>query len=265
MRTKSLLWVSVLAVLAGSLQMGTDTLAAQAQSQRSREIRNSDPDRENLWREYLRDRNERFKDYQRATREEREEFERYLRERAADRRDMEQERDRAWREYLREQKKAYRDYARATRQEREQFERYLRNLERERDREWREYLRERNRAYKDYLRATRPERDDFDRWRTRNRDDNRDGRWGGNVPRNGVCFFTDADYRGDSFCAGKNESMDYVGGRYNDRISSIRVFGNARVIVYEHDNFDGDRHLITRDVPNLAGKFNDKISSFQVQ
>ena len=156
--------------------------------------------------------------------------------------------------------------------------------EREREEAWREYLKERRKAYKEWRKANRDERNDFERWCGRERDrwddwdygdyrrdrdwDNNgryDG-WGyGNAPRDGVCFYTDAGFRGEEFCAGRNDRRRYVGKRYNDRISSIRLFGRARLIVYEDDDFDGDRRIITRDVANLAGTFNDKITSFEVK
>ena len=82
-----------------------------------------------------------------------------------------------------------------------------------------------------------------------------------NQPRSGVCFFTDADYKGESFCFDGNENRPSVGG-YNDRISSIRIFGNAEVTVFSDSNFRGSRQVITQDTPHL-GDWNDRISSFQ--
>ena len=82
-----------------------------------------------------------------------------------------------------------------------------------------------------------------------------------NQPRNGVCFYTDAEYRGESLCVNSNESRPSV-GNFNDRISSIRIFGNAEVTVYEDSNFRGSRETFTQDMPHL-GDWNDRISSFQ--
>ncbi len=53
--------------------------------------------------------------------------------------------------------------------------------------------------------------------------------------------------------------------RFKDSISSIQVFGNARVIVYEHAGFGGASRTYTSDRSNLAGDFNDKISSIEVK
>lgn len=90
------------------------------------------------------------------------------------------------------------------------------------------------------------------------------GRGSGYEPRNGACFYIDAGYSGDSFCLNAGENLRMVEDRFNDQVSSIRIFGRARVVVYEHENFGGARRAIARDVSNL-GNFNDKITSIEVR
>ena len=85
----------------------------------------------------------------------------------------------------------------------------------------------------------------------------------GNEPQNGACFYLDADYRGEKFCVNSDESQRNLGERYNDRISSIRIFGRAEVTVYDDENFNGSRQTFRQDVPNLRD-WNDRITSFQV-
>ena len=85
-----------------------------------------------------------------------------------------------------------------------------------------------------------------------------------NQPLDGACFYLDADYRGDSFCMNAGESRRNVEARLNDRISSVRVFGRAQVLVYENENFGGASRTFVRDVSNL-GNFNDKITSIAVR
>jgi len=92
----------------------------------------------------------------------------------------------------------------------------------------------------------------------------REGRGSGYEPRNGACFYIDADYRGDSFCLNSGQSLRSVENRFNDQISSIRIFGRARVVVYEHENFGGTRRAFARDVSDL-GNFNDTITSIEVK
>ena len=40
-------------------------------------------------------------------------------------------------------------------------------------------------------------------------------------------------------------------GNWSDRISSIRVFGGAAVVLYRDINFNGESVTIDRDVPDL--------------
>ena len=80
---------------------------------------------------------------------------------------------------------------------------------------------------------------------------------------NGAFFYSDEGYRGNRFCMDANERRDYVGD-YNDRISSVRIYGRARVTLYEHSNFGGDTRNVNGDMPELPG-FNDKASSIVVR
>jgi len=266
MRLKSCLWISVGIILAASM-----TLFAQNRNGRSRDNPAAAP-----WA----DQNSRgdYRDSEKNMRQ-------AEREREKEWREADRERDKEWREYLKARRKAYKEWAKADRQERDDFERYQRDrnrewrkddrerdkdwreADRERDKEWREYLKARRKAYKEWSRASREERDDFERYR-RDRGYSYEGQYGGwesnYEPREGACFYTDADYRGERFCVSGNEAHRYIGDRYNDRISSVRIFGRARVYVYEHENAGGARRLITNDVSNLRG-FNDKISSIEVR
>ena len=63
-------------------------------------------------------------------------------------------------------------------------------------------------------------------------------------------------------------------GNYGDKISSIRVFGGARVTVYDDRNFSGARGSESGDIPDLREwrvrhkgnhTWNDRISSVRVQ
>lgn len=85
------------------------------------------------------------------------------------------------------------------------------------------------------------------------------------VPRVGACFYEDADYRGNYFCATPGEDRGSMRGM-NDRISSIRVFGGAEVEVFANNNFNGGARRINRNIPNLTNAgWNDQISSFRVR
>jgi hypothetical protein len=98
---------------------------------------------------------------------------------------------------------------------------------------------------------------------TGSRDEHSGFRGNANEPRNGACFYVDADYRGDRFCFNSNESQPYLRDRLNDRISSIRIFGRAEVTVFGEPNFNGPRRTFRQDVPNMS-IWNDRISSFRI-
>jgi hypothetical protein len=82
----------------------------------------------------------------------------------------------------------------------------------------------------------------------------------------GVCFYEHIDFDGRYFCARVGEQVDRVPRGTNDEISSVRVFGNAEVIVVRADGLRGDSRRFSSNVRDLrrAG-FNDRISSFVVE
>jgi hypothetical protein len=93
-------------------------------------------------------------------------------------------------------------------------------------------------------------------------------RWGsGPVPRDGVCFYRDSDFRGDYFCARAGEDLSRLPGGMNDQISSLRVFGRGvEVTVYKDSGFDGRSTRFDYDVRNLRDEgWNDRISSIRVR
>jgi len=92
-------------------------------------------------------------------------------------------------------------------------------------------------------------------------------RWGREAePRNGACFYEDADYGGNYFCLRSGESLDSIPSGMNDRISSIRILGDADVSVFRNRSYEGNSARFDYDVANLrGGSWNDQISSIQVR
>jgi len=85
-------------------------------------------------------------------------------------------------------------------------------------------------------------------------------------PRDGVCLYEDADYRGGRFCAGTGENLGSLPSGMNDRVSSIRVFGRAEVTVFRDSRFGGPSERFDDDVRNLRDvDWNDRISSLEVR
>lgn len=91
-------------------------------------------------------------------------------------------------------------------------------------------------------------------------------RWGHpETPRSGACFFEDPNFHGRSFCASVGDTVAMVPEGMNDKVSSIRIFGDAEVIVFKDRDYRGDSRSFGRDMEDLrAAGFNDRISSFEV-
>jgi hypothetical protein len=100
------------------------------------------------------------------------------------------------------------------------------------------------------------------------------GNWrGGRWDRGGVCFYKDRNFSGGFFCIRRGEFRDSLGS-FGDDISSIRVFGGARVTIYDDRNFRGGRATIGGDVPDLrqfqinakpGHTWNNRVSSVRVR
>lgn len=91
--------------------------------------------------------------------------------------------------------------------------------------------------------------------------------WGGGAtPRNGACFYEDANYRGQYFCVQSGASLDSLPRNVRDAISSVRVYGRAEVNVFDGDVFRGQTGSFDADVQNLAREgWNDMIRSIRVR
>ncbi|EAU69954.1 metalloproteinase 1 [Stigmatella aurantiaca DW4/3-1] len=86
----------------------------------------------------------------------------------------------------------------------------------------------------------------------------------GGSASNGVCFYVDSDYRGESFCATSDSA--WVGAQWNDRISSVKVSPGYEYTLFNDINFAGSGLGCGCDVPNLAQyNFNDLTSSFRIK
>ena len=100
------------------------------------------------------------------------------------------------------------------------------------------------------------------------------GDWhGGKWESGGACFYTDRGFGGSYFCMRRGEQRDSLAG-YGDKISSIRVFGGARVFAFDDRNFSGARKTLRQDAPDLeqvpvsqkpGHTWSNRISSVRVQ
>jgi hypothetical protein len=70
-------------------------------------------------------------------------------------------------------------------------------------------------------------------------------------PKAGACFYRADHYRGDYFCMRVEDRWPSMPRGFNDEIKSIRVFGGARLRVFNDDNFHGVSLLVDRDIDDL--------------
>jgi hypothetical protein len=92
------------------------------------------------------------------------------------------------------------------------------------------------------------------------------------TPRAGACFFTDAGFRGNRFCVRRGDRLPALPGNFGDNISSIQLFGDARVIVFNDRNFSGGSQEFRRPIGDLRNApfrgghtWNNRISSVVVR
>lgn len=92
-------------------------------------------------------------------------------------------------------------------------------------------------------------------------------RWGRPIaPRSGACFYRDAGFRGQYFCARAGEEVPFLSRTMNNQISSIRVFGDAEVRIFQANRFRGRAARVEGAVWNLREEgWNDRVSSIRVR
>jgi len=89
----------------------------------------------------------------------------------------------------------------------------------------------------------------------------------------GVCVYEKPGFEGRSQCWSANTDIsDLSFGDWKDKISSVRVFGHARLVGYKDTDFHGDRIIIDHDILDLstlpmprAGNWNHVIRSVAIQ
>ena len=90
-------------------------------------------------------------------------------------------------------------------------------------------------------------------------------------PRRGACFYTTAPFRGNHFCVRAGDRLPALPGDFGDNISSIRIFGGARVRIFNDRNFSGGSAMVPGDIGDLrqlpfrvGHTWNNRISSIAV-
>lgn len=99
--------------------------------------------------------------------------------------------------------------------------------------------------------------------------------WGrGRRPDSGACFYRDPNFRGDYFCMERGMSYESLPPGFNDRITSIKIFGRAEVGIFNDTGFRGVNAATRERIPDLRywrlptdpnRSWNDRVSSIQVR
>lgn len=79
-----------------------------------------------------------------------------------------------------------------------------------------------------------------------------------------ACFYDGENFGGQSTCIMSGRSFERLGPRWNDKISSMQVFPNARVTLCQNPNYTGNCATYNRSTPNLGFQFNNQASSIRV-
>jgi hypothetical protein len=83
------------------------------------------------------------------------------------------------------------------------------------------------------------------------------------MPREGACFYSEPEFRGQRFCVARGGSYPLLPPGFNDRIASIRI-QRAMVMIFEDKDYDGRNLRLTESVPNLGRNWSNRLSSIRV-
>jgi len=78
-----------------------------------------------------------------------------------------------------------------------------------------------------------------------------------------VCFYDGANYTGAQYCVSSGTTDNQLIGFWNNRISSFRLFGGARVQLCKNWNYGGACFGYSSNRANLSFQINNKTSSYQ--
>lgn len=79
-----------------------------------------------------------------------------------------------------------------------------------------------------------------------------------------VCVYDLPYYGGASVCVNAGMSATSIPGYWNNRVTSLRVFGGAHIRLCQNTGFGGFCNVFSTNVPQLGTPLNNKTSSYQV-
>ena len=81
--------------------------------------------------------------------------------------------------------------------------------------------------------------------------------------RNQACFYVGPNFSGSSFCSGIDR-LDSLSSTFDNRISSVKLYGSAKVRLCSDTELDGYCRTITSDTALLGALINNRASSLLV-
>ncbi|MBB3195438.1 beta/gamma crystallin domain-containing protein [Roseateles terrae] len=81
--------------------------------------------------------------------------------------------------------------------------------------------------------------------------------------RDGACYaYEHRGFDGDRYTLKRKRIANYVGGKFNDKISSFRVSPGCKIVAWEHRDQKGAQITFNSDAEYVGDAWNDRISSF---
>ena len=84
---------------------------------------------------------------------------------------------------------------------------------------------------------------------------------GPNVNFNGCIYYQHANFAGEQRAITAGTRRNYVGGHWNDQISSIACRPGCYVVVYQHRDYGGAQTTFHPNIQYVGDGWNDQISS----
>ena len=78
---------------------------------------------------------------------------------------------------------------------------------------------------------------------------------------NSCKLFEHENYDGHKIKIHKNQKLNYVGNRANDKISSVKVPSGCKLVTFIDANFEGGKKVFKSDTEFVGRQWNDQISS----
>ncbi len=91
------------------------------------------------------------------------------------------------------------------------------------------------------------------------------GNWGGGQQDAACTVYEHANYGGERWALGRNESHASVGRRWNDRISSVECRPGCVLVAHEDVNFRGRQARYEGQTRFVGPQWNDRISALRVE